>query len=140
MRDRTGFFYWLVAGAVVGFGLIGIMTIGFPFLIIGMVLCVVGIWKPGIGRSWAFLIGLGGLPALVFLRHIIDAALTALNPYCSEYFNNPGIGVPPSAGTVTCYYTPASYYVMFVISVAITLSGVAIYLLLRARSGDGAPA
>ena len=140
MRDRTGFFYWLVAGAVVGFGLIGIMTIGFPFLIIGMVLCVVGVWKPGIGGSWAFLIGLGGLPALVFLRHIIDAALTALNPYCSEYFNSPGIGVPRSAGTVTCYYTPASYYVMFVISVAITLSGVVVYLLLRARSGDGAPA
>lgn len=137
MRDRTGFFYWLVAGAVVGFGLIGILTIGFPFLIIGMVLCVVGAWKPGIGVSWAFLIGLGGLPALVFLRHVIDAAL---NPYCSEYFNNPGRGVPRSAGTVTCYYTPASYYVMFVISVAITLSGVVVYLLWRARSGDGAPA
>ena len=134
MRDRTGFFYWLVAGAVVGFGLIGIMTIGFPFLIIGMVLCVVGIWKPGIGRSWAFLIGLGGLPALVFLRHIIDAALTALNPYCAGDVGTPDVG------TVTCYYTPASYYVMFVISVAITLSGVVVYLLLRARSGDGAPA
>jgi hypothetical protein len=66
--------------------------------------------------------------------------LTALNPYCSEDLNSPGIGVPPDAGTVTCYDVPASYYVMFVISVVITLSGVVVYLFLRAHSGDGAPA
>ena len=140
MRDRTGVFYWLVAGAFVGSGLIGLMTIGFPFLIVGMILCVVGVWKPGIGESWAFLVGLGGLPALVFLRYITDAALTALNPYCSEDLNNPGIGVPRDVGTVTCYDVPASYYVVFVISLVITLSGIALYLLLRARSGDGTPA
>jgi hypothetical protein len=131
MRDRTGFLYWLVAGAVVGFGLIGLMTIGYPFLIAGMILCVVGLWRPGIGGSWAFLIGLGGLPALFFLRHITDAAL---NPYCLEDLNSPGISVPPSAGTVSCSYAPASYYALF----AIALSGVALYLLLRARSRDGA--
>lgn len=140
MRGRMGFLYWLVAGAVVGFGLIGLMTIGFPFLIAGMILCVVGVWRPGIGGSWAFLIGLGGLPALVFLRHIADAAVSALNPYCSDYFNSPGIGVPRGAGTVTCSYAPASYYVLFAVSVAITLSGVALFLLLRARSRGGATA
>jgi hypothetical protein len=135
-----GFLYWLVAGAFVGFGLIGLMTIGFPFLIFGMVLCVVGVWKPGIGGSWAFLVGLGGLPALVFLVHITNDVLTALNPYCSEVFNNPGTGVPRGAGTVTCYEVSTSYYVMFVISVTVALSGIALYLFLRARSGDGAPA
>ena len=140
MRVWTGSLYWLVAGAVVGFGLIGLMTIGYPFLIVGMVLCIVGVWKPGIGGSWAFLIGLGGLPALVFLRHIADAALTAMNPYCSEDLNSPGIGVTPGADTVTCSYAPASYYVLFGISVAITLSGVFLYLLLRARSRGGATA
>ena len=137
MRDRPGFFYWLVAGAVVGFGLIGPMTIGFPFLIAGMVLCVVGVWKPGIGGSWAFLVGLGGLPALIFLRHITDAAL---NPYCSGDLYSGEIVAPPGEGMVSCSYAPASYNVMFGISVAITLSGVVVYLLLRARSGDGAPA
>ena len=131
MRGPTGFLYWLVAGAVVGFGLIGLMSIGFPFLIIGIVLCVVGVWRPGIGGSWAFLIGLGGLPALVFLRHIIDAAL---NPNCSGDVSTPDVG------TVTCYDIPASYYVLFAISVAITLSGVALFLFLRARSRDGATA
>lgn len=137
MRDWTGFLYWLVAGAVVGFGLIGLMTIGFPFLVAGIVLCVVGVWRPGIGGSWAFLVGLGGLPALVFLRHIADSAL---NPYCSGAVHSGKIVAPPSAGTVSCLYVPASYYVMFGISVAITLSGVALFLLLRARSRDGATA
>lgn len=140
MRDRAGFFYWLVAGAFVGFGLIGLMTIGFPFLISGMILCVVGVWKPGIGGSWAFLIGLGGLPALVLLADITDAALTALNPYCSGDLQGGGIVAPSGAGTVSCSYVPASYYVMFGISVAIALSGVALFLLLRARSRDGAAA
>ena len=140
MRGSTGFLYWLAAGAVVGFGLIGIMTIGYLFLIAGMILCVVGVWKPGIGGGWAFLIGLGGLPALVFLRHITDAAMTALNPYCSGDIHSGGAVAPPCAGTVTCSYAPASYYVMFVISGAITLSGVVLYLLLRSRSRDGATA
>ena len=138
MPDRTGFFYWLVAGAVVGFGLIGLMTIGFPFLIIGMILCVVGVWKPGIGRSWAFLIGLGGLPALVFVSHMVEGLRTALNPYCD--WRGPGTTISPPAGPVECTFVPGSYYVMFVISVAVALSGVALYLLLRGRSGDGAPA
>jgi hypothetical protein len=138
MRGSPGFLYWLVAGAVVGFGLIGIMTIGYPFLIVGMVLCVVGVGRPGIGGSWAFLIGLGGLPALVFLRHITGAALTALNPYCSGDLHSGGAVAPPGAGTVTCSYAPASYYVLFAISVAITLSGVALFLFLRARSRDSA--
>lgn len=140
MRARMSLIYWSVAGAILGFGLIGLMTIGFPFLIVGMILCIVGVWKPGIGRSWAFLIGFGGLPALVFLRHIIAAALTAMNPYCSGDLRSGRIVAPPGAGTVSCANVPASYYMMFVISVAITLSGVVVYLLLRARSGDGAPA
>ena len=32
MRNRTGVLYWVATGAVIGFGLIGLMTIGFPFL------------------------------------------------------------------------------------------------------------
>ena len=140
MRGSPGFLYWLVAGAVMGFGLLGLMTIGFPFLIVGMVLCAVGVWKPGIGGSWAFLIGLGGLPALVFLRHITDAALTALNPYCSGDRYSGEIVAPPGKGMVSCSYAPASYYVLFVISVAITLSGVVLYRLMRARSREGATA
>ena len=136
MRDRAGLFYWLLAGAVVGFGLIGLMTVGLPFLIVGMILCVVGLWKPGIGGSWAFLVGLGGLPALVLLADITDAALTALNPYCSGDLYSGRIVAPPGKVTVSCSYVPAGYYVMFVISVAITLSGVLLFLLLRARSRD----
>ena len=141
MRDRSGFFYWLVTGAVVGFGLIGLMTIGFPFLIVGMVLCAVGVWKPGTGGNWAFLIGLGGLPALILIADITATALTALNPYCSGDLYSGRIAVPPGEGPVTCSFVPASYYVMFVISVAVALSGLALYYqVLRARSRGGATA
>jgi hypothetical protein len=77
-------FYWVTSGAMTGFGLIGLMTIGFPFLVVGLAMAVVGVWRPGISGAWGFLIGFGGLPSLVFLLHIAQGILTALNPYCAQ--------------------------------------------------------
>ncbi len=122
-----------------GFGLIGLMTIGFPFVVVGLVMAVVGVWRPGIGGAWGFLVGFGGLPALVFLAHIIGAARTALNPYCSGDLHSGEI-VLPGEGQVSCSYIPASYYILFAISVAIALSGIALYQLLRPRSRQGTTA
>jgi hypothetical protein len=123
-----------------GFGLIGLMTIGFPFVVVGLIMAVVGLWRPGIGGAWGFLIGFGGLPALVFLSHIVEGIRTALNPYCSGDIHSGQIVLQPGEGPVSCSYIPFSYYVMFAISLTIALSGIALYLLLRARSRHSATA
>ena len=84
MREKVAPFYWTAAGALAGFGLIGQMTIGAPFLLAGVVLALVGLpllWTRG---TWAFFVGFGGLPALVFLLHIFNGVRTALTPYCAE--------------------------------------------------------
>ena len=43
MRERVAPFYWAAAGALAGFGLIGLMTIGGPFLLAGAVLALAGL-------------------------------------------------------------------------------------------------
>jgi hypothetical protein len=133
MRNRTGLLYWVATGAVMGFGLIGLMTIGFPFLIAGLAMAGVGVWKPGVGGAWGVLIGFSGLPALVFLSHIAEGARSALNPFCDQSMG-PGTPLPPPPGPVECAYIPGSYYVMFAVFAAIALAGLALGLLLRARS------
>jgi hypothetical protein len=132
MRDRAGALYWIATGAVMGFGLIGVMTIGFPFLVAGLVMAIVGLWRPSWGGAWGLLVGIGGLPALVFLAHFVQGIRTALNPYCAE--QGPGTMMPPPPGPVECALVPPSYYVMFVIFTAVALAGVGLGLLTCARS------
>lgn len=131
MREKVAPFYW-AAGALAGFGLIGLMTIGAPFLLAGVVLALVGLpllWTRG---TWAFFVGFGGLPALVFLLHIFNGVRSALNPYCAQ----PGDPGTPTPGpvSVSCSFVPASYYVMFAVFAAIALFGLTVGLLLR-RTG-----
>ncbi len=139
MRNRAGALYWVATGAVMGFGLIGLMTMGFPFVVVGLVMALVGVWRPGVGGVWSFLIGFGGLPALVFLLHMIQGVRTALNPYCAEP-GGPGTPIPPGAGPVECAFIPGSYYVMFGIFTAVALVGVVLGFLLRARATPHRPA
>jgi hypothetical protein len=142
MRGQTSVLYWVATGAVAGFGLIGLMTIGFPFVVLGLVLAVVGVWRPGAGGAWGFLIGFGGLPTLVFLSNLLEGIRTALNPYCAESrgFGTPAspatgsIKIPPGVDHVECALIPGSYYIMFVIFTGIALLGVALGLMLRRRS------
>jgi hypothetical protein len=47
MGSRAGALYWMATGAVIGFGLIGLMTIGFPFLVAGLVMALMDLWRPG---------------------------------------------------------------------------------------------
>jgi hypothetical protein len=136
MGSRAGALYWMATGAVIGFGLIGLMTIGFPYLVAGLVMALVGLWRPGRGGAWSLLLGIGGLPALVFLSHLVRGLLTALNPYCGE--PGPGAPMPPPPGPVGCAFVPGSYYVKFATFTAVALAGVALGLLMRARSRPSA--
>jgi hypothetical protein len=137
MRERVAPFYWASAGALAGFGLIGLMTIGAPFLLAGVVLALVGLIFLRTRGLWAFFVGFGGLPALVFLLHISNGIRSALNPYCAQ----PGDPGTPVRGpvSVSCLDVPASYYVMFAVFAAVALFGVALGLLLR-RTGRHAAA
>ena len=132
MRGRTGALYWIATGAVIGFGVIGLMTVGFPFVVVGLVLVLVGLWRPGPSGAWGLLVGTGPLAALVFPSHMVQGLRTAFNPYCHE--QGPGTTMPPPAGPVECALIPGSYYVMFTILAAIALVGVALGLLRRACS------
>ena len=137
MREKVAPFYWAAAGALAGFGLIGAMTIGGPFLVAGAVLALVGFILLRTKGIWALFVGFGGLPALVFLLHIFKGLRTALNPYCAE-MGKPGTLVAgaadPGPVSVSCWFVPASYYAMFAVFPAVALFGVALGRLLR-RAG-----
>ncbi len=126
-------FYWAAAGALAGFGLIGLMTIGAPFLLVGVVLALVGLLFLRTTGLWAFFVGFGGLPALVFLLHISNGIRSALNPYCPQP-GEPGMPGTPGPRPVSVSFVPASYYAMFAVFAAVALFGVAVRFMLR-RTG-----
>ena len=64
MREMVAPFYWAAAGALAGCGLIGLMTIGWPFLLAGAFLALVGLPLLRTRGIWALFVGFGGLPAL----------------------------------------------------------------------------
>jgi hypothetical protein len=65
--------YWLLTGALIGFGFIASASIGFPFLILGLILLPVGAIRLGGRGLWAGLVGLGGLPTLILVWDVTSA-------------------------------------------------------------------
>jgi hypothetical protein len=59
--------YWAVVGALIGFGVLALLSIGFPFLLLGLVLVLVGWRKFGWNEAWAVL----------FFGGLIDAGVVA---------------------------------------------------------------
>lgn len=57
--------FWFATGALMGFGVIGILSIGVFFLAAGLILGVIGVVRVGARGLWAGLIGFGLLPALI---------------------------------------------------------------------------
>lgn len=117
---------WLIAGASLGFGILGILSIGLPFVVLGVVLGVVllgfSLGRYGLKTAWAFLIGLGVLPAAILLYDVSRA------PWACDV---PGAGVESSQPGVryyTCVDTPVgtltAYHVMAAVFGAIALLGV----------------
>ena len=61
-----GNFYWLLAGALLGFGLMAAFSIGIAFFLPGMFMALYRVWRVG-GRGFGLvLVGMGLLP-LVYL-------------------------------------------------------------------------
>jgi hypothetical protein len=65
--------YWLFAGALIGFGVIAILSVGLPFLLLGLILVVFGAVRRRAAGLWAALVGFGGLPALILVWDVTSA-------------------------------------------------------------------
>jgi hypothetical protein len=109
--------YWLVTGALVGFGFIGILSIGLPFLLVGLAMVVFGAIRLGGSGIWALLVGLGGLPTAFLIIDIVTAP-----PPCPPGGTLP-FRLPSGALAYSCSGPMNSYYVMAAIFGAIALVG-----------------
>ena len=59
-----GNFYWLLAGALLGFGLMAAFSIGIPVFVLGMVMALYRVWRVD-GKGFGLvLVGMGLLPAV----------------------------------------------------------------------------
>lgn len=65
--------YWLLTGALIGFGVIAILSVGIPFLLLGLILVVFGAVRHKGAGLWAALVGVGGLPVLILVWDVISA-------------------------------------------------------------------
>jgi hypothetical protein len=117
MRNRRIMYgYWLMTGGLIGFGVIGILSIGLPFLLLGLLLLIAGLafWR---GKGfWLALIGLGVLPAAILVFDIVTAP-----PPCPA---GP-IRLPPGAHSYICSGPLNQYYPLIAIFAAIALVGAA---------------
>src|SRR5450759_1942785 len=119
--------YWLIAGFLIGGGLIrfDIYFIALPTILIGLAMLIIGILRFRSPEFWAILIGLGVVPALIFVFDIVTAS-----PPCTGNI----LTIPPGATSASCSYIPQSYYVFAIVFAAIALVGVGGLLLRRYRS------
>lgn len=121
---------WGFVGALFGVGLIAILSIGWPLILLGLVLAGAIAWI-GRGRGfWAALIGFGIAPAAILIFDIVTAP-----PPC------PAQPVVVTGGSFTCGYIPPAYGYMAAAFLAVALAGALIPLvsrLLRARRDGGA--
>jgi hypothetical protein len=118
--------YWLVAGFLIGGGLIGfdIYFIALPLILIGLAMLIAGISRFRGPEIWALLIGLGVVPASIFVFDIVTAS-----PPCTGNI----LTVPPGGTSASCSYIPQSYYVFAIVFAIIALVGVGGLLLRRNR-------
>jgi hypothetical protein len=110
-------FYWLLAGVITGFGLIGILSIGFPFLLVGCGMGIYGIFRFKFSGSWAFLVGFGALPALILAAQLVGSPMST----CTV--TSTGLSYESSPGTTSggCY--PPDYYTLAIFFACTTLLG-----------------
>ena len=119
MRPRQQWRYWLLTGALIGFGWSAILSIGLPFALLGIAMLFVGMVKVGPKGFWGALVGFSGVPALLMLR------IYFFEPRCPP----PGERMfPPDApaGLVyECSQVPESYFSEGIFFLGIAFAGLA---------------
>lgn len=117
MRVWQNILYWGCTGALLGFGLIGMMTIGLPFLLLGTLMLVYGVTRLGRTGTWSGLVGFGVLPALFLLPRYLFTERCAPGTVLSLPAD-----APPGT-TVSCGQVPQEYLYMGLAFVAIATIG-----------------
>ncbi len=114
MRN-THLFYWTTTGALMGYGAVGILSAGFPFLFVGIGMLIYGLIRRWFGGLWSFLIGFGVVPAILLVLGILTAP-----PVCFQ--GKPQIPAHTTAGLV-CGGPIALYWMLTLVFAAIALAG-----------------
>ena len=109
--------YWVIAGALMGFGFLLVFSIGIPLLLVGAVMILYGIKKIGANGFWAALIAMGVAPASLMMYQFLTA------DRC-----------PPVGGTASCVFFPNGYLYVVALFGAIALAGI-VWELLRLFRG-----
>jgi hypothetical protein len=124
--------YWLLTGALIGFGMIAILSIGSLFLLLGVILLIVGALRVGPRGIWATLVGFGAFPVGILIWDVTSM------PWACE-----GQGdALPNVNYFSCVDTPfgplTTYHVMALIFGVIALFGLVLalaqWLWMRPRS------
>ena len=110
-------FYWLLAGVLTSFGVSALLSIGFPFLLVGLGLMIYSIIRFKFRGFWVFLVGFGTLPVLILVAQMLVSPL----PACTV--TSTGFSYTSSLGTSSggCY--PPGYYTLAIFFGCIALLG-----------------
>lgn len=137
MRELGSAVYWAVTGALISFGFLGLMSIGLPFLLVGLVMFVYGVFWLLLRGVWAITVGLGAVPAYLFTNNALMVAGSS-GPPCSES-GEATLAAPAGTGesTAASCSPPESddFIAVLVFLGVVMLSGPAVRLLLLVR-GD----
>jgi hypothetical protein len=134
-RELTGAAYWAVTGALIGFGGLALMSIGLPFLLIGSVMAVFGLFMLWVKGVWAATVGLGGVPVCVVLMDVLEATRSSAPPCTQEgSFTIAAPSGPSESVVASCSPPmPEGYVAVLVFFGAAMLSGPAVRLFMLAR-------
>jgi hypothetical protein len=72
MNSMLRALYWFVAGGLLGFGVIAILSIGAPLILLGLILVVIGAIRLGARELWGALLGCGLVPLAFLLNDLQD--------------------------------------------------------------------
>jgi hypothetical protein len=114
--------YWLLTGALLGFGLIAILSIWAPFLLLGVILLIFGAIRLGSSGLWAAAVAFGSIPALILLYNVTSAPWACLSA-------GQEVTTEPNVSYYTCFDTPvgqlSTYHVLAIGFGVIALVGIA---------------
>lgn len=141
-------FYWLLVGALLGYGFIAILSIGFIFIVVGLALLIFGAIRIRGKGLWAGLVGFGLAPAAQLIWDVTSkpwACMPANHTVSSPIIPPGGVYTSPNyydcvntfAGQVTTYHVMAAVFLG--IALVGLLIGLGVWLAGRRGPGSGGP-
>jgi NADH:ubiquinone oxidoreductase subunit 6 (subunit J) len=102
MRE-SHLFYWTTTGALLGYGAVGMLSNGFPFLFVGVGLVLYGLMRRWFGGIWSFLVGFGVVPAIILALASITAPAACGQGKARVATHATG-GLPACGAALTVYW------------------------------------